>query len=263
MNILENKFYSEESVFKPENLLREAKRQKRLSDCNIPKVCLLDPDGDILEYLLKTNKTSINKCWACYHTKLYTFNLDEIEFGIIACAVGASFAVLIAEQLFVSGCELLISITSSGIINPSAQNVEYILIENAIRDEGTSYHYLGPHEVASADQEIISILSKDFLKQTGNVNLGQSWTTDAPYRETTSAIQNMKLKNVSVVEMEAAALYAFAKAKNKKIVCYAHITNSMAQTEKDFEKGLENGSVTSLQVAYKTVQHLKDYLQWK
>jgi purine-nucleoside phosphorylase len=73
----------------------------------------------------------------------------------------------------------------------------------------------------------------------------------------------MKLKNVSVVEMEAAALYAFAKAKNKKIVCYAHITNSMAQTEKDFEKGLENGSVTSLQVAYKTVHHLKDYLQWR
>jgi purine-nucleoside phosphorylase len=263
MNILENKFYSEESVFKPENLLREAKRQKRLSDCNIPKVCLLDPDGDILEYLLKTNKTSINKCWACYHTKLYTFNLDEIEFGIIACAVGASFAVLIAEQLFVSGCELLISITSSGIINPSAQNVGYILIENAIRDEGTSYHYLGPLEVASADQEIISILSEDFLKQAKNVTIGQSWTTDAPYRETTSAIQNMKLKNVSVVEMEAAGLYAFAKAKNKKIVCYAHITNSMAQTEKDFEKGLENGSVTSLQIAYKTVQHLKDYMQWK
>ena len=263
MTILDNKYYSEESVFKPENLLREAKRQKGLSDCNVPKVCLLDPDGDILAYLLKTDKASINKCWACYHTKLYTFHLEEIEFGIIAYAVGASFAVLIAEQLFVSGCELLISITSSGIINPFAQNVEYILIENAIRDEGTSYHYLAPNEVAAANQEIISILREEFFMQTTNVNVGQSWTTDAPYRETASAIQNMKLKNVSVVEMEAAALYAFAKAKNKRIVCYAHITNSMAQTEKDFEKGIENGSVTSLQVAYKTVQHLKDYLQWK
>ena len=157
----------------------------------------------------------------------------------------------------------MISITSSGIINPTGQDVEYILIESAIRDEGTSYHYLAPHEVADANQQIISILSKDFLKETTNVNIGQSWTTDAPYRETTSAIQNMKLKNVSVVEMEAAALYALAKAKNKKIVCYAHITNSMAQTETDFEKGLENGSITSLKIAYKTVQHLKDYMQWK
>ena len=263
MSILENKYYSEESVFKPENLLREAKRQKGLANCEVPKVCLLDPDGDILDYLLKTNMASINKCWACYHTKLYTFHLEEIKFGIIACAVGASFAVLVAEQLFISGCELLISITSSGIINPTGQDVEYILIESAIRDEGTSYHYLAPHEVADANQQIISILSKDFLKATTNVNIGQSWTTDAPYRETTSAIQNMKLKNVSVVEMEAAALYALAKAKNKKIVCYAHITNSMAQTETDFEKGLENGSITSLKIAYKTVQHLKDYMQWK
>ena len=263
MSILENKYYSEESVFKPENLLREAKRQKGLANCEVPKVCLLDPDGDILDYLLKTNMASINKCWACYHTKLYTFHLEEIKFGIIACAVGASFAVLVAEQLFISGCELLISITSSGIINPTGQDVEYILIESAIRDEGTSYHYLAPHEVADANQQIISILSKDFLKATTNVNIGQSWTTDAPYRETTSAIQNMKLKNVSVVEMEAAALYALAKAKNKKIVCYAHITNSMAQTETDFEKGLENGSITSLEIAYKTVQHLKDYMQWK
>jgi purine-nucleoside phosphorylase len=263
MSILDNKYYSEESVFKPENLLREAKRQKGLANCDVPKVCLLDPDGDILDYLLKTNKTSINKCWACYHTKLYAFHLSEIEFGIIACAVGASFAVLIAEQLFVSGCELLISITSSGIITPTTQNVEYILIETAIRDEGTSYHYLAPHEVSGADQQIISILRKGLLKKTNNVNIGKSWTTDAPYRETALAIQNMILKNVIVVEMEAAALYAFAKAKNKKIVCYAHITNSMAQTEKDFEKGLENGSISSLQIAYKTVLYLKDYMQWK
>jgi len=260
MSILDNKYYSEESIFKPENLLREAKRQKGLFDCNVPKVCLLDPDGDILDYLLKTGKATISKCWACYHTKLYTFQLEEIEFGIIAYAVGASFAVLIAEQLFVSGCELLISITSSGIINPSAQNVEYILIENAIRDEGTSYHYLAPHELASANLELINILSKEFLKHAKKVAIGQSWTTDAPYRETTTAIQNMKSRNVSVVEMEAAALYAFAKAKNKKIICYAHITNSMAQTEKDFEKGIENGSISSLQVAHKTVLHLKDYL---
>ena len=51
MNILENKYYKEESVFKPENLLREAKRQKGLTDCKVPAICLLDPDGDILEYL--------------------------------------------------------------------------------------------------------------------------------------------------------------------------------------------------------------------
>ena len=97
MSILENKYYKEESVFKAENLLREAKRQKNLPDCKVPSICLLDPDGDILDYLLRTEKAKLSKCWACYHTKLYVFTLDSLELGIIACVVGASFAVLIAE----------------------------------------------------------------------------------------------------------------------------------------------------------------------
>src|ERR1051325_7804880 len=51
--------------------------------------------------------------WACYHTELYEFEHERLRFGIVACAVGASFAVLLAEQLFVSGCHFLISMTSA------------------------------------------------------------------------------------------------------------------------------------------------------
>lgn len=256
MSILQNKYYLEESVFKAENLLREAKRQKNLPDCKIPSICLLDPDGDILDYLQRTGKARLNNCWACYHTKLYTFNLQEIELGIIGCAVGASFAVLIAEQLFDSGCEILLSATSSGIINKVADAVDYILIKETVRDEGTSYHYLPPKEDADLNKELLSVLEQSLLKEVSNIIVGKSWTTDAPYRETPSAIEKMKAANVQVVEMEAAALYAFAKAKNKKVICFAHITNSMAQNEIDFEKGLENGSISSLEIVYITAKSL-------
>jgi hypothetical protein len=51
--ILSNKNYEEESVFSPDNLLREARRQKQIEKCNVPKICILDPDGDIVQYLLK------------------------------------------------------------------------------------------------------------------------------------------------------------------------------------------------------------------
>ena len=103
-------------MFVPENLLREARRQKNILEGKIPSICILDPDGDILSYLKTNGKASINPFWACYHTTLYNFEFEGIEFGIVGCAVGASFAVLIAEELFVSGCQLLISITSSGQI---------------------------------------------------------------------------------------------------------------------------------------------------
>jgi uridine phosphorylase len=75
---------------------------------------------------------------------------------------------------------------------------------------------------------------------------GTSWTTDAPFRETPSSIQDMKKQNVTCVEMEAAALYALAEVKQYSILCFAHLTNSMAQADGDFEKGKEFGSIDTL-----------------
>jgi hypothetical protein len=146
--ILLNKYYDEPSVFLPENLLREARRQKRKKDCSVPEVCLLDPDGDLAEYLLRHKQATENECWACYHSHLYTFQLDEVQVGIIPCIVGSSYAVLVAEQLFVSGCKLLISVTSAGILNRPDNTKRFALITDAIRDEGTIYHYLPPEQPA-------------------------------------------------------------------------------------------------------------------
>ena len=56
----------------------------------------------------------------------------------------------------------------------------------------------------------------------------------------------MQMLNATCVEMEASALYALSKVKGYPIICFAHLTNSMAQTEGDFEKGDEFGSVDTL-----------------
>jgi purine-nucleoside phosphorylase len=245
MSILDNKFYSEESIFKPENLLREAKRQKGKTDCDIPTICLLDPDGDLLNYLVKNDLASKNECWACYHSTLYHFVIEGHTVGIVPCVVGASYAVLVAEQLFVSGCKLLISITSAGVINNQSEK-QFALITSSVRDEGTSYHYLSPEKKATIDQKLFRMLSDAQINAVPPFFDGTSWTTDAPYRETSSAIAEMKKQNITCVEMEAAALYALAEVKNYNIICFAHLTNSMAQTEGDFEKGEEFGSVDTL-----------------
>src|SRR5215217_1401132 len=99
--ILDNKNYTAPSVFTAENMLREARRQKSIIEGNIPAICILDPDGDIAHHLISTGQAALHPHWACYHTKLYTFTRDGIEYGIIPHVVGASFAVLVAEELFV------------------------------------------------------------------------------------------------------------------------------------------------------------------
>ncbi len=252
--ILRNKDYEEPSVFLPENLLREARRQKDMTECDVPKICVLDPDGDLWRWLVKESNAKQNNCWACYHSHLYSFKIGEVEIGIIPNIVGASYAVLVAEQLFVSGCSCLISMTSAGIINQPTTPKRFALITEAIRDEGTSYHYLAEGTASTLNSKIRDILideSEDALWFAA-----KSWTTDAPYRETQSCIAAMQEQDVTCVEMEAAALYAFAKAKHKPVICFAHLTNTMAQREGDFEKGEEFGSVESLKLIEQVLKRL-------
>ena len=238
------KKYTERSLFTPENLLREARRQKSIPAGKIPTVCILDPDGDIVEYLLKNKQANLNPFWACYHSKLFDFKIGRNKIGILGCAVGSSFAVLVAEQMFISGCELLISITSAGIIKDVSSR--FLLIEKALRDEGTSGHYIAPSQYSHINKTLLQKMKYHFKTSPIPILCGSSWTTDAPFRETPSAIEQAKAINIDCVEMEAAALYAFAKAKNKQVICLAHLTNTMAQDEGDFEKGAENGSISSL-----------------
>ena len=140
------KKHDEPSVFTAENLLREARRQKSTPNGSVPGICLLDPDGDIVRHLLAENRAIKCPHWACYHTDLYLFEQAGFQFGVLGCAVGASFAVLVAEELFASGCELLLSITSAGQIIALRTPPYFILIQKALRDEGTSYHYLAPSD---------------------------------------------------------------------------------------------------------------------
>ena len=201
--ILAGKHFFAPSVFEPENLLREARRQKKLPSIEVPEICVLDPDGDIVRALGNAGRTGRSPSWACYHTELYEFE--------------------------------------------HAPPPYFILIDRALRDEGTSYHYLPPAEFAAAKEELVKAAMEECSALAQPLHRGASWTTDAPFRETAAAIEGCRARNILAVEMEAAGLYAFAQARDKPILCFAHVTNQMGQTG-DFEKGEANGAIASLSV---------------
>lgn len=238
---LPSKDHAAASVFQPENLLREARRQKLIPDGPVPEVCVLDPDGDIVRAVQARGWSERNRFWACYHTDMHDVTHRGEAFGIVGCAVGAPFGVLVAEQMFASGCRLLISVTSSGQITPAGPTPYFILIDRALRDEGTSLHYLPPAAFAEADPVLIAGIAAGLVDHRPPVRLGATWTTDAPFRETAAAIDAARALGILAVEMEAAALYAFARARTRPVVCFAHVTNQMAQVAGDFEKGEDNG----------------------
>ena len=76
--ILSGKYHEAPSVFTAEALLREARRQKRITDGTAPNICILDPDGDIVRYLLASGRACRLSSWPCYHTELYAFEHEGL-----------------------------------------------------------------------------------------------------------------------------------------------------------------------------------------
>lgn len=246
--LLDNKNPSAPSVFQPAALLREARRQKGLPNVDVPAICILDPDGDIVRRLRKEGRSKPFEGWPCYHTQLDAFELAGQTVGVVGCAVGAPFAVLVAEELFECGCRLLLSITSAGQIVSAGPTPYFVVIDRALRDEGTSYHYAAASEYGEADPALVA-MADNALKTAGvRALIGPTWTTDAPFRETAEAIEAAKQRDILAVEMEAAALYAFAKARKAKVLCIAQVTNTMGQSALDFEKGEADGTADALAV---------------
>ena len=171
---------------------------------------------------------------------------------MVGCAVGAPFAVLIAEQLFASGCALLVSVTSAGRIADLGEPPYAVLIERALRDEGTSVHYLPEGSgvfVPAPNAALVDRVEAVLRRDGGVLYRGATWTTDAPYRETEAAIAAARTRGALAVEMEAAALYAFAAARGVPVVCFAHVTNTMGQAGgPDFEKGEAAGALDALRL---------------
>ena len=264
--IVHNKDHEAPSVFTPGSLLREARRQQSIPDGKIPGICILDPDGDIVSNLLEQNKCSLSPHWACYHSKLYNFELKGMTMGIVGYAVGSSFAVLVAEELFASGCKSLISITSAGRILPVAEPPYFIVIKKALRDEGTSYHYLPVSKYSGMNRICFNMIKDAFRGSSVPVYFGTTWTTDAPFRETAKEINNYRKEGIYAVEMEAAALYAFSKARGKDVICFAHVTNEMGKESGDFEKGIAEGSKDALDIisitAKKWLSQLKNEVSY-
>ena len=246
--ILDNKNPSAPSVFSPTALIREARRQKGLAPVDVPSVCILDPDGDIVRALRKQGASKPFSGWACYHTEMDAFDLAGQTVGIIGCVVGAPFAVLVAEELVASGCRLVLSLTSSGQITAAGPTPYFVIIDRALRDEGTSYHYAAPADFAEADSDLVKLAAAAVKHTSLRTLIGATWTTDAPFRETADAIDAARQRQILAVEMEAAALYTFAAVRQVPLLCLAHVTNTMAQSGDDFEKGEDGGTKDALAV---------------
>jgi uridine phosphorylase len=239
---------SETPVFTAANMLEAARIRKGLPKVYVPAGCLLDFDGELVRHLVDTGNAAEDSAWPCFHTRLFRWRAGGAEYGVIGGTIGAPFAVLVAEELFALGCRALVSISSAGLVAERYAPPFFLLVDRALRDEGTSCHYMRSGRYADADPSLVATVRNRMVGLAVPIHTGASWTTDAPFRETERLIASRRREGIVSVEMEAAALLTLGEVLNKPVVCLAHVTNTMATREEDFEKGGDAGLADSLSV---------------
>ena len=236
--ILDHKNHGEPSVFDPTACCAKPVVKSISTVQDVPAVCILDPDGDVVRHLKASGKARRFASWPCYHTELHTFELAGDDVGIVVVRRWRPICRPCCRGAVLHAPDAAFSPTSpGGQIDAVAAPPYFVVIDRALRDEGTSYHYVAPSEFAEADPRLVAIAMEAVAREGLRVFAGASWTTDALLRETTEAIESARARGVLAVEMEAAALYAFAQARDASVLCLAHVTNAMERNSAGFRKG--------------------------
>ncbi|MDP3882123.1 MAG: nucleoside phosphorylase [Nanoarchaeota archaeon] len=198
----ENK-HLQEALFSPKDFIKYRKFKG-----NFPKKYIITYQSRALNYFRRKYKPKKHK----FYSLLNVYVHKDIGF-VRMTGIGAPNAATVIEELIALGGKTFINVGTAGGLNHEG----VFLCDKAIRDEGTSYHYLPHGEEVFPDNKLTEKLGKCIRKQGLEYFKGTTWTIDAPYRETRVEVEHYVKQGVATVEMEASALFAVAKVRKAKI----------------------------------------------
>lgn len=145
--------------------------------------------------------------------------------------IGSPVVASLAEELIAWGAKRLVILSLAGGLQSNLSPGDIVICDRAVRDEGTSYHYLPPETFVNASAELASQLSSTFKQMGAAHSVGGTWSTDAPYRESREEAMQYQNEGVMAVDMESAGLFAVAQARGVKASSVLVIGDSLAGTQ--------------------------------
>lgn len=179
----------------------------------IPEHCVLCFFNDEINKLRQQNRlTKIRKLKSEIGVHIvYRLDVNGREIALLQPGVGAPLAAALFEEVISLGCRKFIACGAAGVLDSKLAMGELLVPVAAVRDEGTSYHYLPPAREVAASPEAVQAIEATLQQRNRAYTLTKTWTTDAIYRETPQKIRLRRSEGCLVVEMEAAALFAVAQ----------------------------------------------------
>jgi uridine phosphorylase len=221
--------HANDSMFNPKDYLDYQRKREKYDKFSPPEGVILCYSKKLMEYVLENHKTTKVQR---FYGEMYLLKETKNKVAIIGkFGIGAPVVATLLEELIAFGVKRFISIGTAGTLQKHLNVGDLIVCERAIRDEGTSYHYLKASKYAYASK-LLTERIKEALDNLGQKYfIGTSWTVDAPYRETVAEARQYQKEGVATVEMEASALFAVAQYRGVEMGAMFTVSDSLAELQ--------------------------------
>lgn len=217
---------SEISLFLPQDVVKISSLYKNIAPEDLPQKNILLYHHAQLEFLKKQYQIKkLNPSYSALEVKGQNIGIYQMR------GIGAPNAVTFFEELIALGGREFINLGIAGGLQQEQNFGDIIVCDRAIRDEGTSHHYLNTEKYAYPSQILTEKVKRQLEQQNIPFKIGVSWTIDAPYRETLAEIDSYRKEGVQTVEMEAAALFAVAQFRKVDLAAMFTISDLLTNSK--------------------------------
>ena len=193
--------------------------QKVLKPIDIARRCVLCFFQDVLQKMNDDGR--LRKVYdlgsEIGYNPVYEMTVGQERIAVMHPGVGAPLAAGFLDELIALGCRDFIACGGCGVLDGAIGLGHVVVPATAVRDEGTSYHYLPPSREVAASETAVQAIEQALQKHHVPYVVGKTWTTDGVYRETPTRIARRRSEGCQVVEMEAAAFFAVAQFRGVRL----------------------------------------------
>lgn len=213
----------------------------KLPEC--PKTLVTCFAKNLVDYVVNSYPCRVIGKWSCANCELplYEIIYNGNKIGFIMSLVGAPTTVAEYEELFVMGVENILVFGTCGVLDGSISDCSIIVPCAAVRDEGTSYHYLPESDEIEVNVGLFDKMTNFLDGKNVKYTVGKTWTTDAIYRETKGKMLHRKEEGCICVEMECSAIAAAAKFRNKRLAQFFYSADNLDSDTYD-KRSIANSS---------------------
>jgi len=210
-----------------------------------PKHCVICFFQDVINSLCQNGKARVI---ARLRSEIGAHPVHELELegkrlAVLHPGVGAPLAAALLEEVIALGCEKFIACGGAGVLDKDIAVGHIVVPSAAVRDEGTSYHYLPPGREVKASPEGIAAIERVLKEHHCEYVIAKTWTTDGFYRETPAKVQLRRAEGCLTVEMEAAAFFAVALFRGVLFAQMLYSSDDVSGSEWDRRRSDERASV--------------------